>query len=54
MSCSGVESVDKENVINFNYYPQGFASYYYPYLNYKNYLSPIVAVEILNLKRKYF
>lgn len=53
MSCHGVDDVDKEHVSEFRYYPQGFASYYYPYRNYKNYLSPILAVEIVKITRKY-
>lgn len=49
VTCEGVDDVDKENVQGFRYYPQGFAGYYYPYKNYPNYLSPIVAVELVNL-----
>ncbi|XP_030747891.1 sodium/potassium-transporting ATPase subunit beta-1 [Sitophilus oryzae] len=49
VSCNGQSPMDEENVKGFNYYPQGFAGYYYPYRNVKNYLSPIIAVEILNV-----
>ncbi|KAL1497188.1 hypothetical protein ABEB36_008187 [Hypothenemus hampei] len=49
VSCEGVDPVDNENVQEFRYYPQGFASYYYPYKNYPNYLSPLIAVELVNL-----
>ncbi|XP_066147158.1 sodium/potassium-transporting ATPase subunit beta-1 [Euwallacea fornicatus] len=49
VSCEGVDDIDKENVKGFNYFPHGMASYYYPYRNYQNYTSPIVAVEIVNL-----
>ncbi|CAG9771311.1 unnamed protein product [Ceutorhynchus assimilis] len=49
VSCQGVDDVDKENVQGFRYWPQGFASYYYPYKNYPNYLSPIIAVEVIKL-----
>jgi sodium/potassium-transporting ATPase subunit beta len=51
VSCNGEDPVDKENTDGFNYYPgRGFPGYYYPYLNIENYLSPLVAVEILNPK----
>ncbi|XP_050309435.1 sodium/potassium-transporting ATPase subunit beta-1 [Anthonomus grandis grandis] len=50
VSCTGVDDIDKEHVQSFNYYPHGFASYYYPYQNYPNYISPIIAVELVNVK----
>lgn len=49
VSCQGVDDVDKENVRGFNYFPRGFASFYYPYRNYPNYISPIIAVQPLNV-----
>ncbi|CAG9823487.1 unnamed protein product [Phaedon cochleariae] len=49
VTCNGVDDVDKENVKGFNYYPRGFAGYYYPYRNVENYLSPIIAVQLLNV-----
>ncbi|XP_056642443.1 sodium/potassium-transporting ATPase subunit beta-1-like [Diorhabda sublineata] len=49
VTCNGIDDIDKENIKGFRYHPAGFASYYYPYKNIKNYLSPIVAVEILDL-----
>ncbi|XP_060522765.1 sodium/potassium-transporting ATPase subunit beta-1 [Cylas formicarius] len=49
VSCLGKDDVDKEKTADFNYYPHGFPGYYYPYKNDKNYLSPIVAVELRNL-----
>ncbi|KAF7279519.1 sodium/potassium-transporting ATPase subunit beta-1-like [Rhynchophorus ferrugineus] len=49
VSCQGQSDVDKENLKGFNYYPKGFAGYYYPYKNVENYLSPIIAVEIVNI-----
>lgn len=52
VSCNGVNEFDQENIKGFNYYPHGFASYYYPYKNAPQYLSPVVAVEVLNIKRK--
>lgn len=53
VSCKGVDDFDRENIEGFTYTPRGFFSYYYPYRNTKNYLSPLVAVEILNVTRKY-
>ncbi|XP_022914206.1 sodium/potassium-transporting ATPase subunit beta-1-like [Onthophagus taurus] len=55
VSCKGEKSVDEENINdgntpNFEYYPRGFASYYYPFENVKNYLSPLIAVRVLNIK----
>ncbi|KAJ8920631.1 hypothetical protein NQ315_004770 [Exocentrus adspersus] len=50
VSCHGLDEVDKENIKGFNYYPRGFAGYYYPYRNTPNYLSPVIAVEVLSVK----
>nr|CAI5818551.1 unnamed protein product [Callosobruchus analis] len=52
VTCNGINDFDKENIRGFNYHPRGFASYYYPYKNLKNYLSPIIGVEIVNVTRK--
>ncbi|CAH1186589.1 unnamed protein product [Phyllotreta striolata] len=49
VSCNGVTPIDKEHIKGFNYSPRGFASYYYPYKNVDNYLSPIVAVQIVDV-----
>lgn len=49
VSCEGVDDVDKEHIESFNYFPRGFASYYYPYKNYPNYISPIIAVQPVNI-----
>jgi sodium/potassium-transporting ATPase subunit beta len=49
LSCSGEKPVDRENSRDFKYFPsQGFPSFYFPYTNTKNYLSPLVAVQVLN------
>lgn len=54
VSCQGEKPVDKENVGGFRYFPsQGFPSFYFPYKNVKNYLSPLVAVQVLNTARKF-
>lgn len=53
VSCNGVGDFDKENVKGFQYHPHGFASYYYPYTNTRHYLSPIIAVELMNVTREY-
>lgn len=52
VSCNGVNEFDRENVKGFRYYPHGFAAYYYPFTNAPHYLSPIVAVEVLSVKRE--
>lgn len=50
ISCNGEDPYDRESGVSFNYYPsRGFPGYYFPYLNLKNYLSPLIAVEIKNL-----
>ncbi|XP_075149263.1 nervana 1 [Haematobia irritans] len=50
VSCNGNHGKDVEKLTSINYYPsQGFASYYYPYLNQPNYLSPLIAVQFDNL-----
>lgn len=50
VTCKGENPADRENINpNFGYYPyHGFPSYYYPYLNADGYLSPLVAVRIMN------
>ncbi|KAK9869466.1 hypothetical protein WA026_003221 [Henosepilachna vigintioctopunctata] len=49
ISCEGEGPADKEHVQQFEYFPhQGFPGYYYPFRNVKNYLSPLIAVRILN------
>lgn len=39
--------MDKKTYVdNINYYPsRGFPAYYYPYLNQKGYMSPLIAVQ---------
>lgn len=54
ITCEGESPVDKENIVGFNYYPtQGFPNYFYPYTNAKGYLSPLVAVQVLQPTRKW-
>ncbi|RZC34892.1 Na K-ATPase domain containing protein [Asbolus verrucosus] len=49
ISCEGTNPVDKENLHGFEYHPKrGFPSYYFPYTNTPNYLSPLIAVQVLN------
>ncbi|RZB40874.1 Na K-ATPase domain containing protein [Asbolus verrucosus] len=51
ISCEGENPVDKERIGGFNYYPgRGFPGYYYPYVNTENYLSPLIAVQIMNVE----
>lgn len=50
VTCSGEHPADKENLqpIGFDYYPtRGFANYFYPFKNTENYLSPLVAVKVM-------
>ncbi|GLG92254.1 Sodium/potassium-transporting ATPase subunit beta-1 [Gryllus bimaculatus] len=47
VSCEGENPADKENIGELQYWPyQGFAAYYYPYMNTDNYVSPLVAVQL--------
>jgi len=51
ISCVGENPVDKEHVVEFEYFPQrGFPGYYFPYVNTENYMSPLIAVQIRNPK----
>lgn len=52
ISCNGVDDFDKENIKGFRYSPHGFPAYYYPYKNTPRYLSPLVAVEVLDITRE--
>lgn len=49
VSCKGFTQFDRENVKGFKYSPHGFASFYYPYTNVPHYLSPLVAVQVLDI-----
>jgi sodium/potassium-transporting ATPase subunit beta len=54
VSCRGEDGSDKEAITDIKYFPsQGFPSYFYPYMNSKNYLSPLVAVKFMRVKRKF-
>ncbi|KAJ8980652.1 hypothetical protein NQ317_017578 [Molorchus minor] len=50
VTCKELGKGDGSHLKGFTYSPRGFPQYYYPYRNYQNYLSPIVAVEILELE----
>jgi len=53
LSCGGRSEEDKENLGKIEYFPeQGFPGYYYPFHNQIGFRSPIVAVQIVNPKRK--
>ncbi|XP_026471690.1 sodium/potassium-transporting ATPase subunit beta-1-like [Ctenocephalides felis] len=46
VSCQGENPVDRENLGPVEMYPSmGFAGYYYPFRNQRDYLSPLVAVQ---------
>ncbi|XP_065345997.1 sodium/potassium-transporting ATPase subunit beta-1-like isoform X2 [Cloeon dipterum] len=52
VSCEGVTEIDKRNLGEVKYIPEkGFPGYYYPFVNAKGYLSPLVAVQLVNLTR---
>ncbi|XP_053692021.1 sodium/potassium-transporting ATPase subunit beta-1 [Sabethes cyaneus] len=53
ISCNGVYPADQEAIGPLAYYPgQGIPSFYYPYVNTKGYLSPLIAVQFTKPKRK--
>lgn len=58
VSCQGEDGSDKEILGDIEYFPtRGFPSYFYPYLNVKNYVSPLVAVKFRRpegMKKKKF
>jgi sodium/potassium-transporting ATPase subunit beta len=46
VSCRGENGADREIIGDIEYYPtRGFPSYFYPYTNVANYLSPLVSVK---------
>ncbi|KAK9870330.1 hypothetical protein WA026_006415 [Henosepilachna vigintioctopunctata] len=47
VSCNGLTSQDRQFIQGFEYYPSGFPSYFFPFTNSDNYLSPLVAVKII-------
>ncbi|KAL3267196.1 hypothetical protein HHI36_011332 [Cryptolaemus montrouzieri] len=47
VSCNGLTAQDKDFIQGFEYFPRGFPSYFFPYKNGDNYLSPLVAVKII-------
>lgn len=48
VSCDGQSPHDRENQGELQYIPQpGFPYYFYPYLNTKDYMSPLVAVQFV-------
>ncbi|KAF4522549.1 hypothetical protein B566_EDAN012840 [Ephemera danica] len=51
LSCAGETEADREHLGPLQYIPErGFPGYFYPYLNTKGYLSPLVAVHFQRLK----
>jgi hypothetical protein len=55
VSCRGENGADQEILNDIEYYPtRGFPHYFYPYVNTKGYLSPLVAVKFVRPLRKYF
>lgn len=53
VSCRGEKAADEENIGNINFFPtRGFPGYFYPYRNVKGYVSPLIAIQFANPKRK--
>ncbi|XP_055639512.1 sodium/potassium-transporting ATPase subunit beta-1-like [Toxorhynchites rutilus septentrionalis] len=53
ISCNGVFTGDQEAIGSLAYYPsRSIPPYHFPYTNTKGYLSPLVAVQFLNLKMR--
>lgn len=54
ITCRGESPADREILGDIEYYPsRGFQSFFYPYLNTKGYLSPLVAVKFLRPASKF-
>lgn len=55
VNCEGENPADVENIGPINYYPlRGFPGYYFPFRNEEGYLSPLVAVNFEQPKRKIY
>jgi len=47
ITCEGENEGDADNIYNADYYPEfGFSFKYYPYLNFPNYMPPLVFVQL--------
>ncbi|KAF8781977.1 Sodium/potassium-transporting ATPase subunit like protein [Argiope bruennichi] len=52
VTCEGANPSDHDNIGEVTYYPnQGISMLYYPFVNQKNYLSPFVFVQFLDITR---
>lgn len=53
LSCEGDTPVDVENIGPIQYHPErGYPAYFFPYTSQKDYLEPIVAIELERPTRK--
>ena len=53
LHCEGANPDDQENMGDIRYYPfDGFPAYYFPFTNNPGYISPIVGVQLHNIKSK--
>ena len=53
LECDGENPADRENIGKMTYYPtNGVSANFYPYLNQKGYLSPVVFAHLDNPRRK--
>lgn len=53
VTCQGENPADKEILGDIEYNPKGFPSYFYPYVNNKGYLSPLVSVKFVRPLREF-
>lgn len=53
ISCEGENPADIENLGPINYMPQrGFPGYFYPFMNQKGYMPPVIAINFERPKSK--
>lgn len=54
ISCEGENPADIENLGPINYIPQrGFPGFYYPFMNQKGYMPPVIAINFERPKSKW-
>lgn len=54
ITCEGENPADIENLGPINYIPQrGFPGYFYPFMNQKGYMPPVIAINFERPKSNY-
>lgn len=54
VSCEGENPADIENLGPINYYPErGFPGYFFPFMNQKGYMPPVMAINFERPKSKF-